>query len=157
MHKSSITAWLAAGLLLLLVGAPATAQDAGQVASHASAIPVYDSAHETLVQGNIESVVTRTNWGGSFGMHLVVTTLNGSVDAHLGPFATMGSNALNFHKGDAVQIVGVMATIDGKQVLLARTLMIGGRTLVIRNQHGFLVHPGAPRASTSKTSGEGGL
>jgi hypothetical protein len=157
MQKSTITTWLAAGLLILLVAIPVMAQDAGQDRSRSSAIPVYDSAHEIMVQGNIESVVTRMSWGGPLGTHLVVTTSNGSVDAHLGPFATTGPNALNFHQGDAVQIVGVMASIESKQVLLARTLTIGGRTLVLRNLHGFLVQPSAPRVSSAKISSEGGV
>ncbi len=157
MLKARVSICAAAMLILTLVAMPAFAQKAGQIPSQSGVIPVYDSAHEVTVQGNIENVVTGTTWGGPLGTHLVVATPRGPVDAHLGPFATKGPNALNLHAGEAVQMVGAMAMIEGKEVLLARTLTVGGQTRVIRNERGFLVQPGAPGASRSKTSEKGGL
>jgi hypothetical protein len=86
---------------------------------------------------------------------MVIATPGGSVGAHLGRFVTKGTSELNLHTGDVVRIVGAMAMIEGKQVLLARTLTVGGQTLVIRNERGFLVLPGTS-TSRSKASVKGG-
>ena len=155
MLKARVSICAAAMLILTLVAMPAFAQKAGQVPSQNGVIPVYDSAHEITVQGNIERIVASPRWGAPIGTHVVVATPGGLVDAHLGRFVTKGTSELNLHTGDVVHIVGAMAMIEGKQVLLVRTLTVGSQTLVIRNERGFLVQPGAA-TSRSKASVKGG-
>jgi len=156
MHKSTITAALAATLLLTFVAARTNAQMTHLGSSESQVIPIYDSAHEITLPGNIEKVATQPEWGAPIGTHLVVSIPGGSVDVHLGSFVTKDATALSLRTGEAVVVVGAMATIEGKQVLLARTLTVGGKTRIIRNERGFLVRPG-PVTARSKATASGGM
>jgi len=49
----------------------------------------------------------------------------------------------------------VMKTIRGKQVFVTRRVQAGGRTYVIRNEHGFLLTP-ASRNANLKSEAKGG-
>ena len=40
-----------------------------------------------------------------------------------------------------MQVVGVRENVHGKNVLLARQLIYGGRQVTVRNERGFLVRP----------------
>jgi len=104
--------------------------------------PRYDSNKEVTVQGTVQSVVNKPTPGMMLGGHLIVSTTEGTVDAHVGSFVLSGPHATSFAPGQPVKLVGVMTTINGKSVFLARQIQTGNRTLTVRNQRGFLVVSG---------------
>jgi hypothetical protein len=114
----------------------------------------YDAVHEITITGNVQKVVTKHVAGTPAGMHLLVAGPEGTVDAHLGPYLSKDTQEA-LHLGTPVQIVGAMETLHGKQILLARQLIFGGRIVTIRSPHGFLVRAHAPRAASSKTEETG--
>jgi ATP:corrinoid adenosyltransferase len=89
---------------------------------------------ETKVSGTIQEVTSQHGV-----TQIVVSGGNGAVTADVGPAA--GKAAKSFEAGDRVEIAGWMRTTDGKNILLARQITAGERQVVIRNQHGILVHP----------------
>ena len=120
------------------LAAPAGAQTAATTKA-ARPAPVYDASKEMTLQGTASNVVTKPGAGMIAGGHLIVATAQGAVDAHVGGRALQGPNAIAVKAGDAVKLVGVMATINHNQVFLVRTVEAGGRTFTIRNERGFLV------------------
>jgi hypothetical protein len=75
-------------------------------------------------------------------MHLLVAGPEGQVDAHVGPFLSREiKDAL--HTGTPVRIIGAMASLNGKNYLLARELSVGGTTVKLRSKSGLLLrkHP----------------
>lgn len=89
------------------------------------------------------------------GAHLLIQTKSGVVDASLDRFAFRGYGALAISGGEAVSATGVMKTLNGKQVLLARTVRIASETYTIRNEHGVALTPVARQRLAEKANGQG--
>lgn len=122
----------------------------GSQAGRGFAAP-YDAAHEITLTGNVQEVVTKHVAGSPAGMHLLIDGPKGTVDAHVGPYLAKETQEA-LHTGTPVQIVGAMESLHGKQILLARQLVFGGRIVTIRSPHGFLVRAHATRRVVSSDS-----
>ncbi len=150
-------AGLLAGLLFAILAVPLGAQPASETrVTHGFGV-AYDKAHEITLSGDVQEVVTRHVAGSPGGMHLLVAGPEGLVDAHVGPFLSKEvKDAL--HTGTPVQIVGVMATLNGRNYLLARELTVGGTTITVRSPHGFLRRSQLTHSqrSTTETTPNGG-
>src|SRR5208283_2933826 len=101
----------------------------------------YDAAHEVTVNGTIEQVVSKRVAGSPAGMHLLVVGPEGVVDAHVGPFLSKTTRD-SFQAGTPIRVVGAMTTLGGKSYLLARLVIVNGRTITVRGSRGTLA-PGA--------------
>jgi hypothetical protein len=126
--------------------------------------PAYDPAHEVTITGAVDQVVTQPAVGSPAGMHLLVASSQGVVDAHVGPFLSEQTKSV-LQKGARVEMLGAMLSLHGKDYLLVRQLTAGGRTVVLRSPRGLLVHervPGEERPARARRSqkpapAEGGL
>jgi hypothetical protein len=115
----------------------------------------YDASREVKINGIVASVLTKNTPGMIMGSHLMLTTASGLVDTSLGAFGLRGKGALSVTAGKQVEVTGVMKTIRGRQVFLARTVSSGGKSYAIRNVHGIPVSPQARARASRKTAGEG--
>lgn len=115
----------------------------------------YDVTREVTLHGTVSNVLTKSATGMMWGSHLLLITPNGPVDASLGRFALRANGALAVAVGQQVDVTGVMKTIGGRQVLLTRTVNVGGRIYTIRNAHGAPVSPQPRDRASRKTAGEG--
>ena len=115
----------------------------------------YDVSKEITLNGTVASVLTKPTVGMIMGSHLMLTTLSGPVDASLGRFGLQGKGAASVARGQQVEVTGVMKTIHDHQVLLTRTLKVGGEVYSIRNQHGVPVSPQARERASGKTARKG--
>jgi len=115
----------------------------------------YDISKEVTLTGTVSSALTKPARGMIMGTHLMIATPSGSVDASLGRFAMRGKSGLSVAPGQQIEMTGVMKTIKGKQVFLARTVKAGGQVYTIRNEHGIPVSPQARERASRKTAGEG--
>lgn len=137
-----ILAGLLTGLLCAVLVSPVDAQAGPESHAGRGFGPAYDAAHETTLMGTIQEIVTQHVAGSPAGMHLLVASSEGVVDAHLGSFLSQETKEA-LHTGMPVQIVGSMMQLHSKGYFLARELSIGGRTITIRSARGFLVYPHA--------------
>lgn len=136
--KHFALAGLLPAVLMACLVIPAAAQSAAEVHPARGFMRPYDAAHELTVTGTVQEVVTKHAVGSPAGMHLIVSGPEGMVDAHVGPF--LSKDVLEaLRAGLPIQIVGAMETLHGKQFLLARQLIFGGRMVTVRSQNGFLV------------------
>jgi hypothetical protein len=152
-------ATLFAAALLAILTIPLAAQPATESGAQHGFGPGYDKAHEVTINGSIQKVVAKGPQGTPGGLHLLVSSPQGVLDAHLGPFMTKESQA-ELQSGAAVRIVGAIESVRGKRYLLAREVTIAGHTIVVRNENGFLL-PQDSRAllkngKASRVSGRGG-
>jgi hypothetical protein len=140
-HLSAQFARSIARLLTCLFLAIATISLNAQPTQSATQPPLalrYDKAHEITLTGTIEGVNEKPETGSPVGLHLMVAASEGTIDAHLGPYMTKETlEAL--HTGMPVQIVGAMKKLHGKEYLLARQVIFGGRLVQVRNENGLLV------------------
>jgi hypothetical protein len=108
-----------------------------QQPSHSAALD--NPAHDITMSGSVERVVTTRTAGAPLGIQLVVEGPQGAFTANLG--STLGDKVLQtLSPGTPVQVSGVMQTINGNSYLLARKMTVAGNQVIVRNQHGFLVH-----------------
>jgi hypothetical protein len=142
-------AGLLTSLLFAIFTLPLRAQTAPDSRATLHPVPGYDKAHEITLNGTIQEVVSKRVAGSPIGLHLVVASSRGMVDAHLGPFLEKDTQAA-LHTGTPVQITGAMETIAGKDYLLARQVIFGGRLVTVRSQNGFLVRVHNSRPARSK-------
>jgi hypothetical protein len=134
-----LIAGLLTGLLLAITAVPLGAQPAS-VSNGEHFGPYYDRAHEVTINGVVQEVVTKHVPGSPVGTHLLISGESRVVDAHVGPFLAKDVQEA-LHAGLPVQIVGAMQDVRGKQYLMARQLIFGGRTITVRNENGFLARP----------------
>jgi len=121
-------------LMAIVLGVSGLAFAAQQAApSH----PYYDVRQEITLRGQISSVLQKAP-GGS---HLMLSTSTGLVDASLGRWGMQGKGAISAQVGQQIEATGVLKTLAGKQVFIVRTLKVGGRTYLVRNEHGIPVSP----------------
>ena len=143
-------AGLLTGLLFAILAVPPGAHAAPVSRVGRGFGPVYNAAHETTLNGTIEKVVTKHVVGSPAGMHLLVAGPQGVVDTHVGPFLSKETREA-LQAGTPVQIVGAMASLRGKNYLLARELTVGGSTVTVRSKHGALLRVHSTRAERSRT------
>ncbi len=126
------------------------------IALHAQSLPVATgsptSVHDLEMAGTVRQLITAPAASGSAGLQAVVDGPRGSFTASLGPNLSREVQQ-SLTSGAPVQISGAMQAIDGKEYLLARTLTIDGKQIVIRNEYGFLVHtPSRARAAQNNSA-----
>lgn len=119
-------------------------------------VPLYDTADEVTLQGIVKEVMAKLAAGSPLGMHMIVATSSGDVDAHLGVLSVKAASEAGLVGGAAVEVVGAMAEVGGKGLLLARKLTVGGRTIMIRNERGLPVLLISRRRSSAKAISRGG-
>jgi len=152
---------LLAGLLLAILAIPLMAQPVRTSHPGRGFGLGYDAAHEVTLNGTVQGVTTRHVPGSPAGMHLLVAGPQGTVDTHIGPFLAKDTREA-LRVGLPVQIVGAMETLHGRQYLLARQIIFGGRLVTVRSTNGFLLPTFAngralSRTRTAKSESRGGV
>lgn len=118
------------------------------------AFPFYDITREVTLSGPVTGIMQGPTAGLIPGAHLLLVTGAGTVDASLGKWGLYGKTAPTIANGEQVTVRGVMKTIRNREVFIVRTMMVGGHTYTIRNQHGVPVSPQArERAENSAEKG----
>ena len=139
-------------LAILLLASPLGANESAPFRRTVIA-PKYDVSKEITLKGTVETLVRKPTAGMIRGAHLIVSTSQGSVDAHIGNYIIAAPDAPSFAAGEAVKLVGVMMEFDHQNVLIVRTIEMEDRTITVRNDHGFLVLPGSQLALKAVSTG----
>jgi hypothetical protein len=96
-------------------------------------------ARDITMAGTLQQIISTSKPGTPTGIQLVVDGPQGAFTAILGP-ALSDQLRQTLSPGGPVQVSGVKETINGQSYLLARKLTVAGNQVIIRNEHGFLVH-----------------
>lgn len=99
--------------------------------------PKYDPAAEITIKGTVEELKTMGT-GDLKETHLVVNTDKGLIEVCLCPAKILSELDMNFAKGDKLEITGSKAKeeADGTEVILARQIVRGDATFVLRDKKG---------------------
>jgi len=97
---------------------------------------LYDPATETTVKGTVDHV-TQPSQGRMSGTHLFVKTDAAIAEVALGPTAFVSGKGFSFEKGDSVEVTGSKVTQSGKEYVIAREVVKGGKTLTLRDKNGI--------------------
>ena len=117
----------------------------------------YDITQEMTFTGTVSGVLNASAHGTkkAGASHVIVQTSSGKVEADLGRYAMRGQGALTVTPGQLIQLTGVMKTVRGQQVVIARLVQANGKVYKIRNEHGFVYQPAA-RKNQTKSATKGG-
>jgi hypothetical protein len=142
---TEMIARLLAVMSFVIMIAPLSAQTGGDDSRR-----LYDISREVTVSGRVTAVLTKPAPGMTWGGHLLIATVSGTVDASLGRWGLRGNEAPSVINGECVEVRGVMNIFNGKQVVLARTVKVGGKVYVIHDAHGIPISPQARERATRK-------
>ncbi len=126
-----LTAWLTAAAAIVILGASVAQAQPGPGMRQR----MYDPSKETTIKGTVDKVTqgTRGMW---MGTHLMVKTADATMEVMLGPSSFISGKGFSFAKGDEVEITGSKVTISGKESVIAREVVKGGKTLTLRDKTG---------------------
>ena len=97
--------------------------------------PKYDPKTETKLKGTVEDVKNVTT-NGENAVHLMVKSGDTVQEVCLCPKAFLDEVAMGFAKGDEIEVTGSKQKTDGGDVILAREVVKGNNTLVLRDKQG---------------------
>lgn len=135
--RTFVMAELVTALLFAILARPLVAQRANEPVP-ARGLALANPTHELAFDGTVQEVVSQRANSSPPGVHVIVSGSARTVDAHLGPFLTQDTREA-LHMGLPIHVVGDMKEFHGRQILLARLISFGGRTVVVRNTHGALI------------------
>jgi hypothetical protein len=118
--------WGSVALALLMLGWTAVGQN-GSAA--------YNPANETKMKGTIEELKMPAK-GDKDVAHLKLKSVDGVIDISLAPRAFLEDMGSTLAKGDEVSITGCKVKQEGGDFVLAREVVKGGETLVLRDDKG---------------------
>jgi hypothetical protein len=134
-RRSAITAVVALALI-----ASATALAANK-ATTPSDTPPYDSRAEYVVKGTVAGVKTHDSMMGFKDTHIIITTVAGDMEVHVGPAVYLAKHGLEVKPGDEVVVTGCKTIYEEKPVLVARQIKRGDLSVTVRNTRGKPVWP----------------
>ncbi|HTU42412.1 MAG TPA: hypothetical protein VMF10_11945 [Candidatus Aquilonibacter sp.] len=144
-----MVAGLLTGLLFAALVVPLGAQPARQPHQF------YDISREVTLSGTVSDVLAKATPATLPGPHLLFATSSGKVDASLGRFALQGKDPLSVAPGKEVQVTGIMKTVRGKNVFIARIIKVDGKAYNLRNQHGVPMSPLSRERAGQKAAQKG--
>ncbi len=99
--------------------------------------PKYDVANEVKVKGSVEEVKL-IGTAEPKDTHLILKTDKGLVEICLCPAKFLTEMDMSFVKGDKLEVTGAKTKegADGVEVILAREIVRGENTLVLRDKNG---------------------
>src|SRR5262249_28129573 len=101
-----------------------------------STAPKYDLATEAKMKGTVEELKLPGKGNDKEAAHLTLKTTDATVDVYLCPKSFLDDMGSTLAKGDEVNLTGSKVKQDGTDVILAREVVKGTDTLVLRDDKG---------------------
>jgi hypothetical protein len=114
---------------------------------------------DIAVTAIIQEIVPNRSSGIPAGLHLMLSTPQGVLDASVGPYLTP-SIQQELSAGQQIQVIGQVKTVHDQKYLLVRHLVLNGEDIVIRNDNGSLVRERSherTRTQSSSINQNGGI
>jgi hypothetical protein len=110
---------------------PATAQKSKEPGP-----PKYDLHTETKMKVTVDEVKLPPKGSEKGGAHLLVKSGTDSVDVYLCPKSFFDDMGMSFSKGDEVTLTGSKVKLGEEDLILAREVVKGNDTFVLRDEKG---------------------
>jgi hypothetical protein len=98
--------------------------------------PKYDVDTETKIKGTVEEVKLPPKGSEKEIVHLLVKTGTDTVDVYLSPKSFLDDMGVSFSKGDEIVLTGSRVKQGEADLILAREVVKGTDTLVLRDAKG---------------------
>jgi hypothetical protein len=123
---------LAVFLVLSSTTRAPTQKQPGNVSSR----PKYDIHTEAKIKGTVEEVKFLPTGAAKPYVHLVVKSENETIEVYLCPKAFLEEMGVTFSQRDEIQVIGSKVKQDGSDMILAREVVKGSDTVVLRDDKG---------------------
>jgi hypothetical protein len=130
--NSSRDIFILLGFLVLLIGAAAQTQKRKTPAD----LPKYDLQTEAKFKGTVEGLKEPPKGSEKEITHLLVKNGTDTFDIYLCPKSFLDDMGMSFSKGDELAFTGSKVKQDGADLILAREVVKGDNTLVLRDEKG---------------------
>ena len=101
-----------------------------------STAPKYDLATEAKMKGTVEELKLPDKGKDKEAAHLTLKTTDATIDVYLCPKSFLDDMGSTLAKGDEVNLTGSKIKQDGADMILAREVVKGTDTLVLRDDKG---------------------
>jgi len=101
-----------------------------------SDMPKYDPAKEVTIKGVVDEVKEIRGANNEVRIHLMLKSGSDVQEISLCPHTFLKATEVDFAKGDQLEITGSKVKVDEKTVILAREIVKGNNTLVLRDKAG---------------------
>ena len=98
--------------------------------------PKYNLQTETKMNATVEEVKLPPKGSGKEIAHLLIKNGTETVDVYLCPQSFLGDMGVSFSKGDEIALTGSKVKQDGADLILAREVVKGTDTLLLRDDKG---------------------
>lgn len=98
--------------------------------------PKYDVHTETKLKGTVEEVRAPPKGSEKVVVHLLVKIGNDTADVYLCPQSFLNDMGVSFSKGDEIALTGSKVKQGDAELILAREVVKGTDTLVLRDDKG---------------------
>jgi hypothetical protein len=98
--------------------------------------PKYDASTETKMKGTVEDLKVPEKGHEKEIVHLVMKNGDQAVDLYLCPKSFIDEMGITFSKGDEISFTASKITLGGSEMMLAREVVKGQDTLVLRDDKG---------------------
>ncbi len=98
--------------------------------------PKYNLQTETKMNAIVEEVKPPPKGSEKEVAHLLVKNGTETVDVYLCPMSFLGDMGMSFSKGDEIALTGSKVKYDGADLILAREVVKGTDTLLLRDDKG---------------------
>jgi DNA polymerase III alpha subunit len=106
----------------------------------------YDPSKVTTITGTIAAVDSQeTPRGGFYMVQLTVQDSSGTTPVMVAPSSYLDSQNITFNKGNSIQVTGAKMNFRGNDVFIAGQIVIGGKTIKLRDDSGRPVWRGQMR------------
>jgi hypothetical protein len=106
---------------------------------------------DVAVTAIIQEVVPNHASGIPAGLHVMLGTPQGVLDASVGPYLAPDIQQA-LVTGKQVQVFGQVKTIHEQKYLLVRQLVLDGKPIIVRNDHGSLIRTRAQERTHTQSS-----
>jgi hypothetical protein len=101
-----------------------------------ASLPKYDLATETKMKGTVQELKLPEKGSEKDGAHLMVKSGTDTLDVYLCPKSFLEDMGSTIAKGDEISLTGSKVKQDGTDMILAREVVKGNDTLVLRDDKG---------------------
>ncbi len=115
---------------------------------------IYNPFTETTLTGTVQEV-NRCTCGPFSSTYVTLNTNQGRTTVQLAPSQYLSQNQLQIKRGDQIQVIGSRLNVNGNDVLLARLVSNGQRTVALRTPQGTPQWTGAQTGQFGQPSADG--
>jgi hypothetical protein len=123
-------------LLLVLMASPLSAVDKDGKDPVAPPAPSYDTSTVIKVAATVTAVREVAKDKALDGLHLILQSGSETLDVYIGPDDFVKVFDETFVKGDKIEVIGSKIVFEGSTVVLARQVVRGTVTLLLRDEAG---------------------